>query len=53
MNDELVHVARLLWEPRLAISAGLRCAEFILEERVVFCPDYDEVIRHVEEMGPR
>lgn len=46
MHDELVHVARLLAEPRLSVAALLRRPELVLEERVVLRPDDHEVIRH-------
>ncbi len=45
--NELVHVAGLLGKPGLAVAAGLRRPELVLEERVVFGPDYDEVVGHV------
>ncbi len=47
MRDELVHVPRLVAEPRLPVAALLRRPELVLEERVVLRPDDHEVVRHI------
>ncbi len=46
MQDELVQVAQLLGEARLAIAALLRRAELVLEQRVVLGADDGEVVAH-------
>ena len=46
MDDELVHMSCFLAEVREAIAALLGRAELMLEERVVLCADYGEVIGH-------
>jgi hypothetical protein len=47
VHDELVHVARLVAEPRLAVAALLGRPKLMLEERVVLGADYDKVVGHV------
>lgn len=51
MYDERVHVAGLVAEAGQAVAALLRGAELVLEERVVFCADYAEVVGHVLSVG--
>lgn len=46
MQDELVHVARLLRKPGEAVAALLRSAKLILEEGVVLRADDGKVIGH-------
>lgn len=46
MQDELVQMASLVAEARLAVTALLGRAELVLEERVVLGADDGEVIRH-------
>jgi hypothetical protein len=46
VEDELVEVADLVVEARLAVAAGFGGAELVLEEGVVLRPDDDEVVRH-------
>lgn len=53
VQDELVQVADLLVEARLAVAAGLGGAELVLEEGVVLRPDDDEVVGHCAGDGRR
>jgi hypothetical protein len=46
VHNELVHDPRLLPKPGDAVATGLRGAEFVLEEGVVFRADYSEVVGH-------
>lgn len=46
VEDELVHVPVLLGEMRLAVTALFRCAEFILEDRIILCANDGKVVRH-------
>jgi hypothetical protein len=44
MHDELIHMPSLLREPRNPISALLRSAKLIFEERVILRANYGKVI---------
>ena len=46
VEDELVQVARLLGEARLAIATLLARAKLVLEQRIVLGADYGEVVAH-------
>lgn len=46
MQNQLVQMAQLVIEARLAVTALLRCAELVLEEGVVLSADNGEVVAH-------
>ena len=53
MYDERIHLPCLCWKPRDSIPALLRGTEFELEERIVFCANDAEVVRHYsDKLGP-
>ena len=52
VHNELVHMPRLLWKPRHAITALLRRAKLIFEERIILRADDGKVVRHVSLLRP-
>lgn len=52
MYNERIHMTSLLAKAGNAIAALLRCAEFELEERLISCANYTEVVRHCGRLFP-
>jgi hypothetical protein len=46
MHNKLIHMPRLLREPRNAITTLLRSPELIFKERVILCANNGKVIGH-------